>query len=95
VVEVPPIGFMVKPDGTVDFKQTAVNSGPFFASFTLLKQVDAEIQIMQAFEPEVVVSDSRISPLIAAKLLRIPEVCIFNQFQIIFTELVMKQGASF
>jgi len=83
VVEAPPIGFVVKPDGTVDFKQTAVNPGPFFASFTLLKQVDAEIEIMQAFEPDVVVSDSRISPLIAAKLLRIPEVCILNQFQII------------
>lgn len=83
VVEAPSIGFMVKPDGTVDFKQTAVNPGPFFASFTLLKQVDAEIEIMQAFEPDIVVSDSRISPLIAAKLLRIPVVCILNQFQII------------
>jgi len=83
VVEVPPIGFRVKPDGTVDFKQTAVNPGPFFASFTLLRQVDAEVEVMKAFEPDVVVSDSRISPLIAAKLLRIPEVCILNQFQII------------
>jgi len=82
-VEVPPIGFRVKPDGTVDFKQTAVNPGPFFASFTLLRQVDAEVEVMKAFEPDVVVSDSRISPLIAAKLLRIPEVCILNQFQII------------
>jgi len=83
VVEAPPIGFMVEPDGTVDFKQTAVNPGPFFASFTLLKQLDAEIKIMQAFEPDVVLSDSRISPLIAAKLLSIPTVCILNQFQVI------------
>ncbi|KPV64679.1 MAG: undecaprenyldiphospho-muramoylpentapeptide beta-N- acetylglucosaminyltransferase [Candidatus Bathyarchaeota archaeon BA1] len=83
VVETPPIGFMVKPDGTVDFRQTMVNPGPFFASLTLLKQVDAEIQIMKAFEPDIVVSDTRISPLMAAKLLGIPEVCILNQFQII------------
>jgi len=83
VVEVPPIGFIVKPDGTVDFRQTAVNPGPFFASFILMKQVEAEIKVMKAFEPDVLVSDSRVSPLIASKLLGIPEVCILNQFQII------------
>ena len=83
VVEAPAIGFVVKPDGTVDFRQTTVNPGPFFASFTFLKQVDAEIKIMKAFEPDVVVSDSRASPLVAAKLLGIPEICILNQFQVI------------
>jgi len=83
VVEAPSIGFVVKPDGTVDFRQTTVNPGPFFASFTFLKQVDAEIKTMKAFEPDVVVSDSRASPLVAAKLLGIPEICILNQFQVI------------
>jgi len=83
VVEAPPIGFVVKPDGTVDFRQTTVNPGPFFASFTFLKQVDAEIKFMKAFKPDVVVSDSRVSPLVAAKLLGIPELCILNQFQVI------------
>ena len=83
VVEVPPVGFVVKPDGTVDFRQTAINPGPFFASFTVLKQVDAEVGVMRAFEPDVVVSDSRVSPLIAAKLLGIPKISILNQFQII------------
>lgn len=82
VVEAPPIGFVVKPDGTVDFRQTTVNPGPF-ASFTFLKQVDAEIKFMKAFKPDVVVSDSRASPLMAAKLLGIPEICILNQFQVI------------
>ena len=83
VVEAPPIGFVVKPDGTVDFRQTTVNPGPFFASFTFLKQVDAEIKFMKAFKPDVVVSDLRASPLVAAKLLGIPELCILNQFQVI------------
>ncbi len=74
---------MVKPDGTVDFRQTVINPGPFFASFTVLRQVDAELGVMRAFEPDVVVSDSRVSPLIAAKLLGIPKISILNQFQII------------
>ncbi len=82
-VEAPPIGFMVKPDGTVDFRQTVVNPGPFFASFTVTKQVEAEIRYMRAFKPDVIVSDSRVSPLLAAKILKIPDVCILNQFQVI------------
>ena len=83
VVEAPQIEFLVKPDGTVDFKRSIISVGPFFASFTLLKQVEAEIETMRAFKPDVVVSDSRVSPLIAARLLGIPDICILNQFQII------------
>lgn len=82
-VEAPEIEFLVKPDGTVDFKRSLISIGPFFASFTLLKQVEAEIETMKTFKPDVVVSDSRISPLIAARLLGIPDICILNQFQII------------
>lgn len=83
LVEAASMGFMVKPDGTVDFRQTVVNPGPFFASFTLVKQIEAEIEFIRAFEPDVIVSDSRVSPLLAAKILKIPDVCILNQFQII------------
>jgi UDP:flavonoid glycosyltransferase YjiC (YdhE family) len=82
-VKAPEIEFLVKPDGTVDFKRSLISIGPFFASFTLLKQVEAEIGTMKTFKPDVVVSDSRISPLIAARLLGIPDICILNQFQII------------
>jgi len=79
----PPIGFQVKPDGTIDFRQTAANPGPFFASFTFMKQVNAEIEAIENFKPDVVVSDSRASPLLAAKILGIPRICILNQFQVI------------
>jgi len=83
LVKAPPIGFQVKPNGTIDFRQTAVNPGPFFASFTLMKQVNAEIEAIESFKPDVVVSDSRASPLLAAKILGIPRICILNQFQVI------------
>lgn len=83
LVKAPPIGFQVKPDGTIDFKQTAVNPGPFFASFTFMKQVNAEIEAIESFKPDVVVSDSRASPLLAAIILGIPRICILNQFQVI------------
>jgi uncharacterized protein (TIGR00661 family) len=83
VVKVPSVGFIVKPDGTVDFRQTIANPGPFLASFTLTKQVETEIRYIRSFKPDVVVSDSRVSPLLAAKILKIPDICILNQFQII------------
>lgn len=82
LIKAPPIGFQVKPDGTVDFRQTAVDPGPFFASFTLLKQINAEVKTIGEFGPNVIVSDSRISPLLAARALRIPRICILNQFQV-------------
>ena len=81
LIMAPPIGFQVKPDGSVDFTQTAINPGPFLATFTLLKQLNAEIRTIEGFKPDVVVSDSRATPLLAGKLLSIPGICILNQFQ--------------
>jgi UDP:flavonoid glycosyltransferase YjiC (YdhE family) len=83
LIKAPPIGFQVKPDGSVDFRQTAVNPGPFVASFTLLRQINAETRFIEGFKPDVVVSDSRASSILAAKILGIPRICILNQFQVI------------
>lgn len=83
LVKAPSVGFVVKPDGTVDFRQTVANPGPILASITLAKQVESEIKFMRSFKPDVVVSDSRVSPMLAAKFLNIPDICILNQFQII------------
>jgi UDP:flavonoid glycosyltransferase YjiC (YdhE family) len=83
LMKAPPISFQVKPDGSVDFRRTAMNPGPFLASFTLLNQVNAEVKFIESFRPDIIVSDSRISSLVAARLLRIPRICILNQFQLI------------
>ncbi|MCW3982198.1 MAG: hypothetical protein NWE81_03705 [Candidatus Bathyarchaeota archaeon] len=82
-VEVPSVDFKVKPDGTVDFKRTAMNPGPFAATFDLLEQINKELEVMGKYEPDVVVSDSRASPILAGRMRRIPTICILNQFQII------------
>jgi UDP-N-acetylglucosamine--N-acetylmuramyl-(pentapeptide) pyrophosphoryl-undecaprenol N-acetylglucosamine transferase len=81
LIKAPPIGFQVKPDGSIDFRQTAINPGPFLASFTLLDQINSEIRTIEGYGPDVIVSDSRASTLLAGRLLRIPRVCILNQFQ--------------
>ena len=81
LIKAPPIGFQVKPDGSIDFRQTAINPGPFLASLILLNQIDSEVRTIQGYDPDVIVSDSRASSLLAGRLLRVPRVCILNQFQ--------------
>jgi len=83
VLEVPPIDFSVEYDGTIDFRQTMMEQGPFVAPFTILNQIKSEIKAIMSFDPDIVVSDSRVAPLIAAKFLGIPSVSILNQFQIL------------
>jgi len=83
LVKAPPISFQVKPDGSVDFRQTLVNPGPFLASFTFLKQVNFEAKTIQRFKPDIIISDSRLLTLLAARILKIPRICILNQFQVI------------
>jgi UDP-N-acetylglucosamine--N-acetylmuramyl-(pentapeptide) pyrophosphoryl-undecaprenol N-acetylglucosamine transferase len=81
--EIPSMSVKAKPDGTVDFRRTALSPGPFIAPINFLKQVRREIQVMETLKPNVVVSDSRASAIIAAAMLSIPSLCILNQFQVI------------
>jgi len=82
LIEAPPVGLQVKPDGTIDFRRTAIKPGPFLTVSTLIKQINAEIRFIERFEPDVVVSDSRASSLLAARALQVPRICILNQFQV-------------
>ena len=80
--EAVPLNFKVTTDGTIDFKRTAATSGFSLGIRTFLKQVTREIQFIKQFRPDVVVSDSRASSLVAARLLRIPVALILNQFRV-------------
>jgi UDP:flavonoid glycosyltransferase YjiC (YdhE family) len=82
VLEAVPISFKVAPDGTIDFKRTAATSGFSLGIRTLLRQTIREIRFIKDFNPDVVFSDSRVSSLVAAWLLRIPVVLMLNQFRI-------------
>lgn len=77
-----PINYRTRPDGSVDFKRTATSSGFSLGVHRFLKQLVREIEHMKWYKPDVVVSDSRASSLIAAKLLGIPCALILNQFRI-------------
>jgi UDP:flavonoid glycosyltransferase YjiC (YdhE family) len=80
--EAVPINFRVTNDGTIDFKKTAATSGFSLGIRRFLEQVVREIQLLKQFKPDVVLSDSRASSLVAAGLLRIPSALILNQFRV-------------
>ncbi|MCW3975871.1 MAG: hypothetical protein NWE86_06485 [Candidatus Bathyarchaeota archaeon] len=77
-----PISFKVKNDGTVDFIQTATRSGFSIGLHKFLKQVVREIQNIKSYNPDLVFSDTRLSTIIAAKLLGKPTILMLNQFMI-------------
>jgi len=83
VLKAPEMYFQTKEDGSLDVKLSLVNPGPFIGLYRLLKQITSEIETLKRYRPDVVISDSRISPIIAAKAFNLPSVCILNQFQII------------
>jgi UDP-N-acetylglucosamine--N-acetylmuramyl-(pentapeptide) pyrophosphoryl-undecaprenol N-acetylglucosamine transferase len=84
------IGFKVREDGTVDFKTTAATSGFSLGVRRFLEQLTAEIRNIKRFKPDVVLSDSRVSSLVAGKLMGVPVALILNQFRV---EIVKKPSA--
>ncbi|MCX6649553.1 MAG: glycosyltransferase [Candidatus Bathyarchaeota archaeon] len=79
VLPAPPISMSNDSSGSIDLKMSSINQG-VKALPTFARQVNVELRYMKAFRPDAVVSDSRLSPIFAAKLLDIPILLILNQF---------------
>src|SRR5579872_4859965 len=54
------------------------------AIITFFKQIGFESDLLSRFNPKVVLSDSRVSPIFAAKSKSIPVVTLLNQFKVLF-----------
>ena len=80
VVSAPDLSMNVDVTGSIDIKAATLISG-MGSMLTFLDQVRFEIQTIQAFEPDLVFADTRLSSIYAARLLKIPIVTILNQFQ--------------
>lgn len=77
----PPVIMVEHPDGTVDTPLTTTKV--IYNVLSGLKQLMHEIREMIKFKPDVVVSDTRLTTLLAAKILRIPRILITNQLKVI------------
>lgn len=79
VVSAPAIDLESDSTGRVDIRATAISQG-IPALIRFMQQVTAEVDYMKAFGPDVVFSDSRLSSVIAGKMLGLPVALMLNQF---------------
>jgi len=79
VAEAPEIYLETNHTGSIDLKATVSTRG-FSALWTLMEQIKFEVEQMQAFKPDLVFVDTRVSTIMAARMLRLPCVLVLNQF---------------
>ena len=81
-VEVPPIEFAWN-DGGFSIKNSIANIPLWFTNFA--RQLTQETKNISSFNPNIVISDSRLSPLISSKILDIPSIVILNQIKLLLS----------
>ena len=80
-VKVPEIKFEETKDGAVDLKTTATKVMKHIRTF--LKQIETELKLLKTFNPDIVISDSRLSPLIACRFLGKPSILMLHQLKML------------
>ncbi|MBS7287272.1 MAG: hypothetical protein KIH01_00595 [Candidatus Freyarchaeota archaeon] len=80
VVKVPEIKLVEGEDGTIEMLQTSIRWPKYVVVF--LKQLICEIRNIKRFKPDVVVSDSRLSPVFASLLLGVPCLLLLHQIKL-------------
>lgn len=80
---VPPVEFMWGKDGQFSVKNNVYKIPQWLVNLPV--QVNKEIKYMKKFSPQIMISDTRLSPLIAARILNIPKILIINQIKLLLT----------
>ena len=80
---VPPVDFSWNPQGSFSMKNSISKVPLWFKNFTL--QVIKEVEMMIKYSPNIVISDSRLSSIISAKLLGIPSLVLLNQIKLLLS----------
>jgi UDP-N-acetylglucosamine--N-acetylmuramyl-(pentapeptide) pyrophosphoryl-undecaprenol N-acetylglucosamine transferase len=80
---VPPVEFAWSIEGGFSVKYTISNIPLWFTNFP--RQVRDEINNIIKYDPDIVVSDTRLSSLVASKILNIPSIVILNQVKLLLS----------
>lgn len=91
-VTVAPVEFAWSMEGGFSVKHSLANIPLWFANFS--RQVNQEMRNMAMCHPDVVVSDSRLSPIVAARLLKIPSIVVLNQVKLLLSPRLRKFAIS-
>jgi UDP-N-acetylglucosamine--N-acetylmuramyl-(pentapeptide) pyrophosphoryl-undecaprenol N-acetylglucosamine transferase len=80
---VSPVEFAWSMEGGFSVKNSIANVPIWFTNFS--RQVNQETRNILGCSPDIVVSDSRLSPLISARLLKVPSVVVLNQIKLLLS----------
>lgn len=80
---VPPVEFHWGKNGEFSVKNNIGKIPQWLVN--LPWQVNQELKYLKKFNPHVVVSDSRLSPLVASNILEIPRILVINQIKLLLT----------
>ena len=81
--KVPPLDFAWSAEGGFSIKNSIANIPRWLMNFS--RQVNCETVSIAQFDPEIVVSDSRLSSVLTAKLLGIPSIVVLNQIKLLLS----------
>ena len=82
-VLVPPVEFSWNIEGEFSIKNSISNIPKWFTNF--LRQINREAYNIIEYRPDIIVSDSRLSSVIAAKFLGVPSIVILNQVKLLLS----------
>jgi UDP:flavonoid glycosyltransferase YjiC (YdhE family) len=74
---VPSLDFVWTSEGHFSITSSIAHIPTYFVNFS--RQVNHEVSHMIEFRPDIVVSDTRLSPVFASKIVQVPSIVILNQ----------------
>ena len=80
---VPPVEFLWGRDGEFSLKHNISKIPKWVTNLPI--QINREIRYIKKFNPGIIISDTRVSSLVAGKLLNIPTILLINQIKLLLT----------
>ena len=81
VLDAPQLAYLLNQEGGVDFKLTLARGAPELLTF--MRQVAFEARQLTVERPSVVLSDSRLSTIVASRALEVPSILLLNQVKVV------------
>ena len=86
--EVPPLELSWTLEGAFSIKKSIASLPYQFSNFS--RQLNAEIKNIAACRPDLVIADSRLSPLLISKAFKIPSIVVLNQIRLLLSPSLRK-----
>ncbi|MDQ6723222.1 MAG: hypothetical protein M3Z01_03025 [Thermoproteota archaeon] len=85
---IPPVEFLWGREGEFSIKDNITKIPRWITNVPI--QINKEIKYLKKFNPNIIISDSRISSLFAGKILNIPTILLINQIKLLLTPALRK-----